>query len=56
MKNLGYANDWGGKTPEIIKECREKKHRPVHTQTMQRCVEMVGCPDCGYYYKIDSSG
>lgn len=56
MKNLGYANGWGGKTPEIVKECRKKNHQPVHTKTMERCVEMVGCDDCGYYYKIDSGG
>ena len=56
MKNLGYINGWGGKTPEIVKKCREKKHQPAHTKTTMRCVEMVGCELCCYYYKIDSGG
>lgn len=56
MKNLGYINGWGGKTPEIVKECQRLKHNPPQEKTAMRCVEVVGCEICNYVYYIDSGG
>jgi hypothetical protein len=50
--NFGFANGWTS-TPEIVKQCEEKKH-PVIKYTENRCLTKVQCPTCGYEYKVDS--
>ncbi len=54
IKNLGYANGWG-KTPEIVEKCSGKKH-VVKSEKAGRCQTKYTCIECGYTYKIDSSG
>jgi len=58
MKNLGYANSWNGKTPEIVKGCRKKGHKQEHSKPNGRYKPLTKfeCRECGYYYHIDSSG
>lgn len=53
MKNLGYTNGWI-KEPDIVKECHDMGHPKIFRELSKSLTE-VSCPECGYYYKIDSS-
>lgn len=51
--NLGYANGWK-ETPELVANC---DHNPRYEKDYAfSCVTHVTCDECGYTYKIDSSG
>ena len=56
MKDFGYANGWGNKTPQLVKECDEKGHKKTYPKSYMRCVTIIRCEKCGYEFKIDSSG
>jgi hypothetical protein len=56
MKNFGYANGWGNRTPKEVKECDAKGHKKEYPKSYERCVTIIRCTECGYQYKIDSSG
>lgn len=56
MKNLGYANGWGKKTPKIVEECDAAGHKKEYPKSYQRCVTIIRCPICKYQFKIDSTG
>ena len=53
-KDLGYANGWNGKMPEIIGECESKGHTR-YEQNIGRCLHEYGCEICAYKYYVDSS-
>ena len=56
FKDLGWANGWK-ETPEIVKKCREAKHRVIdfdHSGNRGLHHE-VNCPICKYIYHYDSS-
>jgi hypothetical protein len=55
MKDLGYANGWRTKTPEIVEKCDKAGHKKEYPESYQRCVTIVCCRKCGYQFKIDSS-
>ena len=56
LKNLGTANGWGSKKPEIVEICRILEHEtidtPDHTYGHDHTVV---CAKCGYFYKYCSS-
>jgi len=54
LKNLGYVNGWLER-PEIVTKCEEAEHKR-EWKKIGRCLEQCTCRECGYYYKIDSSG
>ena len=54
VQDLGWANGWG-ETPDIIKKCREAKHK-TEEMTPRMFDHVVRCDICGYVYKYDSSG
>jgi len=55
LADLGYANGWGGKAPDIVRACRASKHSCKATD-LGRCLTEWRCEICGYKYKVDSSG
>jgi hypothetical protein len=55
--NLGWANGWK-ETPQIVEECRKKKHYPSdvdHGPPNRGIEHVVVCKECGYIYRYDSS-
>ncbi len=58
LENLGWMNSWkqDGEEYKLIKECREQGHSSSDTGDNYRCVSTSTCEECGYTYKIDSSG
>ncbi len=53
MKNLGWANGWGGKKPPVVVRCN-KLHHPQKWTNISRSVAEISCDKCGYYYTVDS--
>ena len=59
--DLGWENGWGGKTPQIIADCKAareagEKHETYSMKGPWNCTHEYGCRTCGYRYMVDSSG
>ncbi len=56
VQDLGWANGWGSKTPEIVLICRLLEHKVSDTSDKAfGHTHTVRCDRCGYFYKYDSS-
>lgn len=60
MLNLGYMNGWTveqwDKYHNIKTKCKEEGHKLEVESDNVRCVTTTTCNECGYTYKVDSSG
>lgn len=58
--NLGWMNGWHGeieeKNRQILRECSAKGHKVKENGDFCRCVSETTCVECGYTFKVDSSG
>jgi hypothetical protein len=56
LTDLGYANQWDEKIPEVVRECRAKFHETVEIRLNDNgTLHKVACLKCGYFYLVDSS-
>jgi len=52
-QDLGYANGWTKKVPDVVQACKKKLHQ-VEQKTVGRCLTKYTCEKCNYTYMIDS--
>ena len=50
--DLGWMSGWKEDPPEVV-ECQ---HQIKCTNDHKRCVSTCWCDECGFKYKVDSSG
>lgn len=62
QRSLGWMNSWPECSPncspnwETLRRCREMNHRLVVETDQERHVVCESCEECGFEFRVDTSG